>query len=184
MDDIKPQSEDEQPPLKRAARINLFAKLREARELAKHPPKKPEPEPEPVVEQPQPEEHAGHEKPDRTPQIITAVAVGVLALGAAGVLAYTQFHKETPAVVNTPAFTPQPASTPTTKPSAKPTPLPTIVPAPPAPAAPQNTYTVQPGDTLITIGEKLHKDWQAIAAANGFIADPNLIFPGQVLKIP
>ena len=51
-----------------------------------------------------------------------------------------------------------------------------------APAA--GTYTVQAGDTLGTIANKLgvNGGWQALYAANsGSVADANLIFPGQVL---
>ncbi|MFC6258863.1 LysM peptidoglycan-binding domain-containing protein, partial [Kocuria oceani] len=56
----------------------------------------------------------------------------------------------------------------------------------PAPVAGES-YTVVPGDTLSIIAQKLgvHGGWEALAAANaGSIADPNLIFPGQVLNIP
>ena len=56
----------------------------------------------------------------------------------------------------------------------------------PAPAsAPQRieTYTVVDGDTLSAIGEKYGVDYMKIAEANG-IDDPDLIFPGQELRIP
>ncbi|MEX5300568.1 LysM domain-containing protein, partial [Kocuria sp. CPCC 205292] len=49
------------------------------------------------------------------------------------------------------------------------------------------SYTVVAGDTLSVIAAKLGIEggWEALAAANaGSIADPNLIFPGQVLNIP
>lgn len=49
----------------------------------------------------------------------------------------------------------------------------------PAPVA--RTYTVVAGDSLSGIGAKLGTSWQALAQANG-IADPNRIYPGQVLK--
>lgn len=52
---------------------------------------------------------------------------------------------------------------------------------PPAPA-PARTYTVKPGDTLSKIAGMYGTTYQAIAAANG-IANPNLIYPGQVLKV-
>ena len=44
------------------------------------------------------------------------------------------------------------------------------------------TYTVKAGDTLSEIGEKFSVSYKKIAADNG-ISDPNLIYPGQVLKI-
>lgn len=55
-------------------------------------------------------------------------------------------------------------------------------PPPPAPA-PGDTYVVQPGDTLSGIGAELGVDWREIAQLNG-IADPELIYVGQVLKVP
>lgn len=57
---------------------------------------------------------------------------------------------------------------------AKPTPA-------PAPAA-SDTYTVVAGDTLSGIAARYGTTYQALAALNG-IADPNKIYPGQVLKI-
>lgn len=44
------------------------------------------------------------------------------------------------------------------------------------------TYTVKSGDTLSGIAAKYGTTYQAIAAKNG-ISNPNLIYPGQVLKI-
>lgn len=56
-----------------------------------------------------------------------------------------------------------------------------VPPMPPAP--PGETYTVQPGDTLSGIGARAGVDWRAIVRANG-IVDPELIYVGQVLRIP
>lgn len=72
----------------------------------------------------------------------------------------------------------------TNTPSPAPTPAPTPAPAPaPTPApAPSVTYTVVSGDTLSGIASKYGTTYQHLAAING-IADPNKIFPGQVLKI-
>lgn len=53
-------------------------------------------------------------------------------------------------------------------------------PAPKPPAA--ATYTVKAGDTLSAIAAKFGTTYQRIAQING-IADPNKIYPGQVLKI-
>ena len=44
------------------------------------------------------------------------------------------------------------------------------------------TYTVKSGDTLSAIAAKYGTTYQELAAKNG-IADPNKIYPGQVLKI-
>ena len=44
------------------------------------------------------------------------------------------------------------------------------------------TYTVKSGDTLSGIAAKYGTTYQEIARKNG-IANPNIIHPGQVLKI-
>ena len=44
------------------------------------------------------------------------------------------------------------------------------------------TYTVQAGDTLSGIAQRFNTTYQKIASDNQ-ISDPNLIYPGQVLKI-
>lgn len=46
----------------------------------------------------------------------------------------------------------------------------------------ERTYTVKPGDTLSGIAAQFGTTYQKIAADNG-IANPNLIYPGQVLVI-
>ena len=54
-------------------------------------------------------------------------------------------------------------------------------------AARAKTYTVQSGDCLWTIAEKYYGsglEYKRLAAANPFIKNPNLIYPGQVLTIP
>ena len=60
--------------------------------------------------------------------------------------------------------------------------------ATPAPAAGTTTYTVKPGDTLSKIAKEHLGDanaYTAIFEANrDQLKDPNLIKPGQVLKIP
>ena len=52
---------------------------------------------------------------------------------------------------------------------------------------PESTYVVQPGDSLTRIAEKMLGDgekWRVIRDLNrGIIRDPDLIYPGQVLKI-
>jgi LysM repeat protein len=66
------------------------------------------------------------------------------------------------------------------------TPPATPVPGQPTPTPPPSgevTYTVVPGDTLGAIARRYNTTVQAIATRNG-IANPNLIYPGQVLIIP
>lgn len=54
-----------------------------------------------------------------------------------------------------------------------------------APEAGGTTYTVQSGDTLSGIGQKYGVAWKDIFEANRDILDnPDLIKPGQQLKIP
>ena len=45
------------------------------------------------------------------------------------------------------------------------------------------SYTVLNGDNLSLIASKYNMSWQTLAAANN-IENPNLIYPGQVIKIP
>ena len=54
-----------------------------------------------------------------------------------------------------------------------------------AAAAAGNTYTVEAGDNLSKIGAKYGVSWNAIYEANrDIISDPDMIHPGQELKIP
>lgn len=91
-----------------------------------------------------------------------------------------------------PAPAPVPAAEPAPSPvAATPHPAPPapVVPVPaPAPPAPR-TYTVQHGDSLWQIAQRLWGNgnaWPTLYAANqGVIGgNPNLIYPGQVLAIP
>lgn len=52
----------------------------------------------------------------------------------------------------------------------------------PAPANPEPTYTVKPGDTLSGIAAKYGTTYQHLAAING-IQNPNLIYAGQVIRV-
>ena len=51
-----------------------------------------------------------------------------------------------------------------------------------APKPAGRTYTVRAGDTLSGIAARYGTTYQALAAKNG-ISNPDLIYPGQVLKI-
>jgi len=58
-----------------------------------------------------------------------------------------------------------------------------------APATPPTeTYTVKKGDSLSKIAKRVYGDasqWQKIFAANrDIVENPDLIHPGQVLKLP
>src|SRR5215831_2479284 len=73
----------------------------------------------------------------------------------------------------------------------QPTPTAIVIGAPTATAAPppsggtgggEISYTVQAGDTLFRIATRFGTTVQAISQLNG-ITNPNLIFPGQVLRI-
>jgi LysM repeat protein len=81
-------------------------------------------------------------------------------------------------VLNIPAggTAPFPTMTPTPAPAGSPT----ATPAPPP--AGTGTYVVQPGDTLNRIAIKFGTNWVALAQLNG-IANPNLIYVGQVLRV-
>lgn len=56
------------------------------------------------------------------------------------------------------------------------------------PSATAHTYTVESGDTLSHIAQRLYgraSQWRALFEANrDQIDDPDLIHPGQVLKVP
>ena len=72
----------------------------------------------------------------------------------------------------------QPTNTPL-----QPTPNPTRAGVPQVAAAPDGTYTVQPGDTLAIIAAASGVTVDAIMAANN-LTNPNLLEVGQVLQIP
>ena len=61
-------------------------------------------------------------------------------------------------------------------------------PSPPSPATRFKVYTVQKGDSLSKIAKHEYGDankWRKIFEANrDTIKDPDLIYPGQELKIP
>lgn len=52
----------------------------------------------------------------------------------------------------------------------------------PAPKPAASTYTVKSGDTLSGIASKYGTTWQALAKLNG-LSNPNVIYPGQKLKV-
>ena len=60
---------------------------------------------------------------------------------------------------------------------------PTQVPPTTQPGGGTGTYTVVPGDTLSRIAARFNTTYQALAQLNG-IANPNLIYPGMLLRVP
>ncbi len=104
--------------------------------------------------------------------------LGLLILGVVAYVLYTQatedggigLQTETPTA--TPDSTTSPTPTPTPTPAATPTPTP----------APQ-TYTVQPGDTLLGIAERFGITVEDLQGKNELV-DPNSIFAGQKLELP
>lgn len=78
-----------------------------------------------------------------------------------------------PILVHPPTST---GKTPAPKPAPKPVAKPVAKPA-------AKSYTVRKGDTLSGIGARFGVAWQKIQSSNG-ISNPNLIHPGQTLKIP
>jgi LysM repeat protein len=90
--------------------------------------------------------------------------------------------------VPVPTATPLPTATPTRIPPTatptRPAAVVTATPSPtPTPTAVLRTHIVQPGENLFRISLRYGLDWRVVAAANN-IANPRLIFPGQVLIIP
>jgi len=56
-------------------------------------------------------------------------------------------------------------------------------PSPQPPSGGETVYIVQPGDRLFRIALRYNMNYLYLAAYNG-IANPNLIYPGQVIRIP
>lgn len=137
------------------------------------------------------------QRSEKAPMIILGVAAVLLVAGAA-VLIFWLLRPDgqsvslfppkvtdtaTPTSTFTATFTPSPTHTPTVTE----TPLPTDTPTPsvtPTPAGPF-LYTVQEGDTILSIAEKFGVDWRAILALNPNI-DPvtQVIFLGAQILIP
>lgn len=46
------------------------------------------------------------------------------------------------------------------------------------------TYVIQPGDTLFIIAQRFNTSVNTILSLNPQITNPNLIFPGQIIRIP
>ncbi len=109
------------------------------------------------------------------------LVLGVLGLLILGVVAYVLYTQATEGgavglQTETATATPETAETPTPNPTPTPEATPTPTPAP-------QTYTVQPGDTLLAIAERFGITVEDLQAKNQ-LADPNSIFAGQKLELP
>lgn len=81
-----------------------------------------------------------------------------------------------PTATATPMTQPQPTATPIT---AEPAPTNTPVPAP----GTEREHVVKAGENLFRIALQYNKTYQEVAQYNG-IVNPNLIYPGQTIRIP
>ncbi len=115
----------------------------------------------------------------RKPALSAALVLGGLMFAAAGTTAYA-------AVIQTNASAmPHLATAATTHVSVPAKAVSTVAPAPAQPAAPAPVIvTVQSGDTLTKIAQDTGSDVQRIFNANTDLADPDVINPGQQLRIP
>jgi len=107
--------------------------------------------------------------------LAAALLVGLFPAGSGGVAQATPRPSGSFVVPTTAAATPGPTVTPT---AAPPTLSATFDPSI------GGTYTVQPGDSLSLIGQKLGVPWQTIAQANSIEPPDYVITPGQVLIVP
>lgn len=142
-----------------------------------------------------------HRSPTRTAVKVARIAVGGLALAAitGEFNAVPDAHASTPMQMAPECHhsshgrshhTPKPKRV-AVKTVAHAAPKPATPPAPapqPAPAAAPDLFThyiVQPGDTLTHIAAAYGLPWSAVFAANSDTIDhPDLIFPGQQLRLP
>jgi LysM repeat protein len=53
-----------------------------------------------------------------------------------------------------------------------------------APASYSSTYTVQYGDTMAKIARRFGVNYSDLLAANAYLYNPSLIYPGQVIYLP
>ena len=117
-----------------------------------------------------------------TRQVIILASIAVFILVASVILGWNLSQKDVSSEL--PTFTPTITSSPTATSSPTPTPTPTLTPTPlptPTPIPPQ-TYTVQSGDTLLTIAMEFDITVDEIKALNGL--DSDIIVEGQGLLIP
>lgn len=122
------------------------------------------------------------------PLIFGGLAIILVALGAVLIImavrgvSFAFGPTETPTI--TPTYTPSPpppSATPTDtlEPSITPTPTETLIPTPSEPF----NYTVQAGDSLISIAEQFGVDYVSIMLLNG-LTNESILYAGDPLTIP
>jgi len=119
------------------------------------------------------------------PTLATSAPVTATTVLTATVLPLETATTVPPTAAATQTSTAEPTAAPTEIPTA--TPEPTAIPptAAPAPPAAQRTYTVQPGDTLLSIAEKFNTTVTAIVKANNLTPQQaDALRVGQELVIP
>ncbi len=117
-------------------------------------------------------------------QIVIMVVVAVIILGGSVMLGLRLTQGDPIAPVELPTFTPTQTSVPTFTPTPTRTATPTLTPTPPptpTPLPPQ-TYTVQPGDTLLDIAFEFNITVEELKAFNNLESDD--IGAGDSLRIP
>lgn len=125
-----------------------------------------------------------------TPTLATSAPVTATVVLTATALPLDTVTTVPPTAATTPTATAAPTSEPTAVPTATPEPTavpPTAIPptAAPAPPVAQRTYTVQPGDTLLSIAEKFNTTVTAIVEANNLTPQQaDALRVGQELVIP
>jgi len=122
--------------------------------------------------------------PSEEDMMATAIAESARATEMAG-MASTIETPTSPAPTATPTLTPE-AATPTPEPTTLAPTTPATTTATLTPASPSSgpvTHVVQRGENLFRIALRYNTTVEAIASANG-IANPALVYVGQVLTIP
>jgi LysM repeat protein len=135
----------------------------------------------------------------RMADLVTIPLVKRLLNGAASIAVVAALAAPAAASAQAPPKAPPPVMHLIDDTPARPAPTPGLpAPAPAAPATAPTTYSVQPGDCLWDITERLLAQrlgraprddevvpaWRDLEAANAEVRDPNLIFVGQVLRVP
>ena len=108
---------------------------------------------------------------ERISWIVRGIVAGTIGL-TLGIMGCSQQKPATEEPMKEEVKTPPP-------PPPAPAPAPVVRPAP----AGEQSYTVQKGDTLASIGRKFGVSWKKIQEVNQ-LANPNMIRPGQKIMIP